>query len=584
MVEAWPTSPVPIVELGTGLARHYAAPDGAGAVCDPIRALEAAAAAACRPTADPLLSATPARRVGLLRARSLAARAAGAGEVAQRLDEAALLELRELTGAEHDRAWREYQRAEWLEACELATRQVRAQRAADFRAQGQARVRARLVANGTDEAAADAASEGHPGPDWHAARARGAAARFGTVRECGQVAQIVQVCPGCSTRQTVPLRCADRFFCSSCRAHAALGYRDTFRRSALGLARAAEHCGLAYRRDRNRAARAAALGAELLSERLITLTAPHLESDTVTERIERLREAWRIFQRALTAEARRRLANGQPMIAPTPEGDRVVRPIDLVHWVAVYEWTPGADGRGHPHLHVWHFGPFLPHAELVRWWSDALRRASTKIELHARRAEERTAEPWRAVVDVRAVRGGVLDAATKGGTRTKIDAEIFKYLTKDWQDGAQGARVSPDVYAEVYAAFVGRRLRQSSSNFSAFRVPLHRECPCCAFVGRWHRGIVSLPVRTGYDWRGDAWEPPQLRPPPSEPELARMYRRDQLHEGQSDRMLRAWQESWRKRMDPCALSRVDSLANMLRPLTQAVERPQTHLQESLLWA
>jgi hypothetical protein len=577
----FPADPAPVVELGAGLARHYGAPDGAGAVCDPLRALEAAAAAGCRPPADPLASATPARRVGLLRARSLAARAAGNDDAAARLDAAALAELRELTGTEHDRAWREYSRAEWLEACEVATRTVRAQRAADFRAQGRARVRARLIAHGTDERAADTATRNHPGPDWHAARARGAAARFASVRECGQVAQIVQVCPGCATRQTIPLRCADRFFCAGCRAHAARGYRDTFRRQAMGLARAAESVGLAYRRDRNRAAKARELGAELLSERLITLTGPHLEDDEVGERIERIREAWRYFQRQLAAETRRRLGGGQPMIAATPEGLKVVRPADLCHWVAVYEWTAGSDGRGHPHLHVWHFGPFLPHAALKEWWATALRRASSKLERHARAAEDRTGEPWRAVVDVRAVRGGVLDAATKGGHRTKIDAEIFKYLTKDWQEGASGARVSADVYAQVYAAFVGRRLRQSSANFAAFRVPLHRECPCCAFVGRWHRGIVGLPVRSGYDWRGDAWEPPQPRPPPSEAELARMFGRDQLRETESDRLLRAYHEGWRKRLDPLVSRRLDAVANALRPLARATDA--VHLGQLGLW-
>jgi hypothetical protein len=562
---AWPADPAPVVELGAGLARHYADPNGAGTVCDPLRALEAAAAAGSKPEADPLRAARPHRRVGLLRARSLAAAAVGNEAAAAGLDAAAQEELRQLRGPEHDRAWREYQRAEWLERCEVATRGVRARRALHFRELGQARVRARAIAHGTDEAAADVLAAGHPGPDWHAARARGAAGRFGTVRECGQVAQIVQVCPACSTRQTIPLRCADRFFCSTCRAKAARDYRDQFRRSALGLARATESVGLTYRRDRNRRAKAEALGAELIGERLITLTAPHIDSDTTAERIDRLRDAWTIFQRRLAANMRARLGAGVPTVAKTPEGPRVVTPLGLVHWVAVYEWTPGSDGRGHPHLHVWHWGPYLSHDDLREWWADALRRASSAVERFAREREDASGEPWRPVVDVRAVRGGMLDATTKGGERIAIDAEIFKYLTKDWHESEHGARVQPEVYAEVYGAFLGRRLRQSSSGFGAFAVRLHRECSCCAFEGKWSRGIVSLPLRAGWDWRGDSWEPKTPRPPPSEADLRRMFADDDHNQSGGLRHERAWQERWRDRLDPWIGSQLDRLARDINP-------------------
>jgi hypothetical protein len=391
------------------------------------------------------------------------------------------------------------------------------------------------------------------------------------VRECGQVAQIVQVCPSCSTRQTIPLRCADRFFCTTCRAKAARDYRDQFRRAAIGLARATESVGLTYRRDRNRRAKAEALGAELIGERLITLTAPHLDGDTTGERIERLREAWRIFQRRLAANMRARLREGVPVIAKTAEGPRVVTPLGLCHWVAVYEWTPGADGRGHPHLHVWHWGPYLNHNDLRAWWAEALRRASSALERFAREREAESGEEWRPVVDVRAVRGGMLDATTKGGERIAIDAEIFKYLTKDWHESEHGARVQPEVYAEVYGAFLGRRLRQSSSGFSAFAVKLHKECACCAFQGRWSRGIVSLPLRSGWDWRGDSWERRTARPPPSESDLRRMFADDDQRRSGGDHREQIWQSGWRSRLDPWIGHQLDELGRTLAPLRPPAE-------------
>jgi hypothetical protein len=550
----------PPVELGAGLAATFLDPDAAGTVCDPLRALERAIQAGRHQPTDPLKQATPARRVGVLRARALAARAAGAEAEAALLDERALEELRALDGREHDRAWREWSRAEWLELLESATRGTRAQRAAYWRTKGQERIAERLKKRGVPEEAVELTAKGHPGTPWHAARARGAAARFEAVRECGLVSVLVERCPGCGQRSELRLRCSDRFFCAHCRKAAGRQYRDQFRRQAAGLIQCAEVEGLVYRRDRNRSAAAAARKLELLSERLVTFTAPHLESDTVTQRIERMKAAWTRMVRVLAADTRRRFSGS--LALKTYEGLRMVKRRQLVQWIAVNEWTPGSDGKGHPHVHLWHFGGFLPHEWLREQWAACLRAADNAIERHARELEER-GEEFKPIVDVRAIRNGFVDEATgagaKTGKRVKIDAEIYKYLTKDWADTDANRRVDPTVYAEVYAAFLGKRMRQSSAGFKDWALPKHRECPCCAFQGKWLRGICQLPVSLGFDPRKESWEQ-RNRPPPSAEALAVM-----ATDASRERVLRdQYEATWWSRLDAGERVRLEAAGRELR--------------------
>ena len=550
----------PPVELGAGLAVPHFDATAAGTVCDPLRALERQIQEQRHQPTDPLKQATPARRVGVLRARALAARSAGAETEANLLDERALEELRKLEGREHDRAWREWSRAEWLEHLEKATRGTRANRAAYWRQRGQERVAERMLKRGIPEEAVELTVKDHPGTPWHAARARGAAARFEAVRECGLVSVLVERCPGCGQRSELHLRCSDRFFCGHCRKAAGRAYRDTFRRQAAGLIQCAEVEGFVYRRDRNRAAAAAERKMELLSERLVTFTAPHLPGDTVTSRIERMRGAWSRMVRALAADTRRRFRGS--LALKTYEGLRMVKRRQLTQWIAVNEWTPGADGLGHPHVHLWHFGAYLDHAWLVQQWAECLKLADKAIARHVAELESRD-ETFRPIVDVRAVRAGFVDEVTgagqKTGKRVKIDREIYKYLTKDWADTDANRRVDPVVYAEVYAAFLGKRMRQSSSGFRDWALPKHRECPCCAFQGKWLRGICQLPPALGFDPRKESWERPD-RPPPSAEAIAAM-----AQDASGDRALRdRYEADWWSRLDHCARLQLEQAAASLR--------------------
>jgi hypothetical protein len=164
------------------------------------------------------------------------------------------------------------------------------------------------------------------------------------------------------------------------------------------------------------------------SEKLITLTTPHFSGESVAARIARVLKAWRTVLKSLNAWLRDTGAHASSA------------------WFRVFEWTSGNDGRGHPHLHVWFFGPYIEQAQLRGWWATALNVPD-------------------AIVDVREVRD------SNGAAQ-----ELIKYLTKDID--ANGDKIAPSLYAEVYKALDGARLTQSSSGFIglARREPAACEC------------------------------------------------------------------------------------------------------------
>lgn len=117
----------------------------------------------------------------------------------------------------------------------------------------------------------------------------------------------------------------------------------------------------------------------------------------------------------------------------------------------VLEWTIGSDRLGHPHLHVWLFCSYIEQAELQSWWGQAL--------------AEVTGEPMalRAIVDIREAKGG-------------FERELIKYLTKDIM--ADGSKVPPQLYAEVYKALDGHRNTQASRGFMGKGKQVASRCEC----------------------------------------------------------------------------------------------------------
>lgn len=79
---------------------------------------------------------------------------------------------------------------------------------------------------------------------------------------------------------------------------------------------------------------------------MITLTVPHRDEEGAAERV--LDDSWRMVSRGRVAG----------------------------HWtapsLAVWEWTPGRDGRGHPHLHVIVVAPWVDYAKVWGEWRECV--------------------------------------------------------------------------------------------------------------------------------------------------------------------------------------------------------------------
>jgi len=188
------------------------------------------------------------------------------------------------------------------------------------------------------------------------------------------------------------------------------------------------------------------LGPRSWSEKLLTLTMPHLESHGVRDRSEFAFRALFLFLKAM-----------KKWLRELPE-------YHLVAWFRTFEWTPGRDRLGHPHFHFWLLCPFLDVEFLRRAWRQALCNAGFPAI-----AVENV------VVDLRRVHDG------EGAAN-----EVIKYLTKDILPDRQ--LVDPEVFATVYAALDDRRTTQPSSGF--FRgIDARASCECGA-LGQFKRSTT----------------------------------------------------------------------------------------------
>lgn len=367
---------------------------------------------------------------------------------------------------------------------------------------------------------------------WHFARARNKRELFERVEKCGEeeAARITVVCRDCKAEHQIPVGCGSQWFCPTCRKRAMLRLQKSFLRSRQGLLIAAARAGLTredthekQERDRHwgrkRKPRRPPLGG-FWGERFLTLTLPHRGGPA--ERIEVLNATWARFWRtvgddlrpklgarsgirgehlprgiseakakvALHAKRYYRKAATHRAHAPTLErletedtGDFELRLYDLVSYFRVIEWTPGDDGLGHPHVHVWLFSQYLDQAWLERHWRDAWAHVQ-RARLHGlEEPKHGPIEQGRTVVHVEAAKEG-------------IERELVKYLTKDWEvaDDGGAKRVAPEVFAEVYKTLDGKRRRQSNSGFSMWAVEQLNACPDCGFEcarNRWNRVDIT---------------------------------------------------------------------------------------------
>jgi hypothetical protein len=335
-------------------------------------------------------------------------------------------------------------RAAWLAGIERETADYRERRARGYeRAARRKRNAARL----------DGYSEGYAKHKarWYSTRAEGQRKRFDAVRGCEERTQIQMVCTACGVATEHGTRCRIGIVCVSCRGKIAAQRRGQFARARKVVLHRARQRGLLNPKRQG--------GKH--SEKLLTVTVPHLAEHGVAQRIELVLAAWPYFLKAMNAWLRE-------------HGERA-------EWLRHAEWTLGNDEQGHPHIHVWFFGPFLPHLRhddrVTAWWRDALVRVG-----FARRDVLETL-----VVHVCAVSNGKVD---EGGG---IVTEVIKYMTKDIIK--PGVFVAPETYARVYEAFDGRRPMQASKGFMA----LGKEEVCCAACGAERAYLVRLRDVAGDD-------------------------------------------------------------------------------------
>lgn len=328
---------------------------------------------------------------------------------------------------------------------------------------------------------------------WHLSRAKGARELFSRVRACSEndSYRVNLTCRGCSNKTSIPVGCDSHWFCPTCRVRRATEYRLELQAKLGGLQSLASRAGLTARARRHQPG--GRFGA-----RFITLTLPHV--GLPRERIQMLMRCWPRFWRLLSDRLRPRLKKHAARGVVIPEGkdgELVGATLwDLVHYLWVLEWTPGSDGDGHPHLHVWLFSPFIDQAELEQLWRRAY------VDVTGRSVE-------RLVVDVRAASNDSNAAAL----------ELCKYLVKDWEVYAGGSKQArPEVFAQAYAELDGRRLRQTSAGFADFKLQIEKACPCCGHTAeRGHWARVEIDHARNQELRQSrvrgATGPP--RPPPA---------------------------------------------------------------------
>jgi rubrerythrin len=375
-------------------------------------------------------------------------------------------------------------RSEWLEQLESLTTHVREQAARRLESRGRtlALERRRLWRQSGLVAREEKTGRAASGPPkivgWHASRAQGKRELFDRVDRCGtdDATRLTLVCRGCGDNTKIEVGCSSHWFCPSCRARTAQRFRTEFENKRLGLTTAAARAGLTRRAQRK---------SERWGARLLTLTLPH--EGQARERIQVLQATWARFWRTLTDALRPKLQDPCGItLEDLPGGlskrafetteaflERTSKPLtfaDLLSYVKVLEWTPGDDQLGHPHLHVWLFSRYLEQAWLQELWEQAY--------AHVTHTPRRTL----ALVHIEAAGDDVAH-------------ELVKYLTKDWEMSADGAkRASPAVFAQVYAELADKRLRQTSAGFAMWGVEKFKACPCCGFErerGHWARVDIT---------------------------------------------------------------------------------------------
>ena len=372
---------------------------------------------------------------------------------------------------------------------------------------------------------------------WHRARAKGQARRCVTVGHCGD-GEVHATCP-CGHVATAPILCGCIRLCFRCMARRAHKQRKRFMRAYSVILREGLQAGRYSQRHPG----------GRWSDKHLVLTVPHVEvkradgsvdrAATATARIRILLDAWDDFARALQRYLRKHKQHG-------------------ARFYRCFEWTLGKDGLGHPHLHIWIHGPWLPEHDSHRvrglyvacekrkpggssstpcphcpkgprrvrlgvrsWWAAALAKQGVAIDAGSVNITLRSIR-FRCIEFVREVKKpngvsytqrSVRVAAEAGGSDPV--AALVRYF-EPWSiaaaDPVTGEQASEDVLAAVYCALEGKRMSQGSRGFLGLGDAGEQACKGCGYcaakrvdVRPWDR------KETGDDYR----RPEAARGPPS---------------------------------------------------------------------
>lgn len=336
---------------------------------------------------------------------------------------------------------------------------------------------------------------------WHHGRDNGQKYRFRNLSHCGSRVMIAQ-CRACdSERKAVPEGCGIARLCAKCSLQHAKRRRARFGRARKRASHLLQMIGYT-RKKRTRQTTPGGVWAD----KMITLTVPHfllchvdeeapLRSfgkgapiDATMARIYAVRAAWPLFARGLRRwfklggtleKPRKHDVRRREIAMPLKDGTTAPPPMHRA-----FEWTPGNDGLGHPHFHLWTISPFIPRTTIEEIWRDALIAVGVPLEADAY-----------VRVKIQAFRdfdGAAVGELVKAGNRKAIEwSRLYKHGPRSAFEYADGWTIAkaleeapPSVVASLYMALEGARLTQASRGF--FEADEPAACETCKAQGCWH--------------------------------------------------------------------------------------------------
>lgn len=374
---------------------------------------------------------------------------------------------------------------------------------------------------------------------WHEARARGQRRRCVTVGHCGD-GEVHATC-ACGHLTTAPILCGCIRLCFRCMARRAHKQRRRFMRAYSVILREGLQAGR-YRRTHP---------GGRWSDKHLVLTVPHLEvrrpggeidrAATAAKRIKVLLSAWDDFARSMQRWLRKHKQYG-------------------ARFYRCFEWTLGKDGLGHPHLHIWIHGPWLPEHDSHRvrglyvacerrrpganadtvcphcpkgrtaktrrgvrsWWAAALAKQGVGIDASAVNITLRSIR-FRCIEFVREIRKpngvtyqqrSVRVAAEGDGDPVHALIRYFEPWSIAAADPETGEQASEDVLAAVYCALEGKRMSQGSRGFLGLGDVTDPVCKGCGYCAAKRVDVRPWDQKEkGADYR----RPEAARGPPTKP-------------------------------------------------------------------